>query len=318
VTLLLGLVLAGLSALVTQVGFLLRHRGAVAAPDVELRHPVRSAIGLFRSKWWTIGYALAIVAYALHVGALTLAALSLVQAVLAGGLVVLAVVAERFFGFELERRQWLGLLLTSLGLAMLAVTGESRSGQESANYSVVAMLAFEAALASIGVALVVSCNRGRTKSHHGILLALAAGLLFTTTHVAVKALSGKIDTSIAEVLLSPYLYLAITGGVVAFFASARSLQIGPAVPVIAVTAVAGNASAIPAGIIVFGDPLGEGALTVVVRTVAFLLVVAAAALIPAPVRATGDPAPETEPEPEGETRARAERPRDMTIPVEAA
>jgi drug/metabolite transporter (DMT)-like permease len=318
VTLLLGLVLAGLSALVTQVGFLLRHRGAVAAPDVELRHPVRSAIGLFRSKWWTIGYALAIVAYALHVGALTLAALSLVQAVLAGGLVVLAVVAERFFGFELERRQWLGLLLTSLGLAMLAVTGESRSGQESANYSVVAMLAFEAALASIGVALVVSCNRGRTKSHHGILLALAAGLLFTTTHVAVKALSGKIDTSIAEVLLSPYLYLAITGGVVAFFASARSLQIGPAVPVIAVTAVAGNASAIPAGIIVFGDPLGEGALTVVVRTVAFLLVVAAAALIPAPVRATGDPAPDTEPEPEGETRARAERPRDMTIPVEAA
>lgn len=312
-TLLLGLVLAGLSALVTQVGFLLRHRGAVAAPDVELRHPLRSAIALFRSKWWTIGYALAIVAYLLHVGALTLAALSLVQAVLAGGLVVLAVVAERFFGFELERRQWLGLLLTALGLAMLAVTGESRSGQESANYSVIAMLVFEAALASIGVALVVSCNRGHTKSHHGILLGLAAGLLFTTTHVAVKALSGKIDTSVAEVLLSPYLYVAITGGVVAFFASARSLQIGPAVPVIAVTAIAGNASAIPAGIIVFGDPLGDGALTVVVRTVAFLLVVAAAALIPAPVRA----AEEQQPEPEPEARARAERRREIAVPVEA-
>jgi drug/metabolite transporter (DMT)-like permease len=311
VTLLLGLVLAGLSALVTQVGFLLRHRGAVAAPDVELRHPLRSAIALFRSKWWTIGYALAIVAYLLHVGALTLAALSLVQAVLAGGLVVLAVVAERFFGFELERRQWLGLLLTSLGLAMLAVTGESSSGQESANYSVIAMLVFEAALASIGVALVVSCNRGHTKSHHGILLGLAAGLLFTTTHVAVKALSGKIDTSVGEVLLSPYLYLAITGGVVAFFASARSLQIGPAVPVIAVTAIAGNASAIPAGIIVFGDPLGDGALTVVVRTVAFLLVVAAAALIPAPVRAAEEQQPEPEPE------ARAERRRDIAVPVEA-
>jgi drug/metabolite transporter (DMT)-like permease len=292
VTLLLGLVLAGLSALVTQVGFLLRHRGAVAAPEVELRHPLCSAIALFRSKWWTIGYALAIVAYVLHVGALTLAAMSLVQAVLAGGLVVLAVVAERFFGFELERRQWLGLLLTSLGLAMLAVTGEARSGQESANYSVVAMLAFEAAIAAIGVALVVSCNRGRSKSHHGILLGLAAGLLFTTTHVAVKALSGKIDTSVAEVLLSPYLYVAVAGGVVAFFASARSLQIGPAVPVIAVTAIAGNASAIPAGIIVFGDPLGSDVLTVSVRTVAFMLVVAAAAMIPAPVRAAEEREPE--------------------------
>ena len=55
-TLLLGLVLAGLSALVTQVGFLLRHRGAVAAPDVDMRRPLRSVAGLFRSRWWTIGY----------------------------------------------------------------------------------------------------------------------------------------------------------------------------------------------------------------------------------------------------------------------
>jgi hypothetical protein len=56
--------------------------------------------------------------------------------------------------------------------------------------------------------------------------------------------------------------------------------------VIAVTAIAGNASAIPAGIIVFGDPLGSETLIVVVRTLAFLLVVAAAALISAPTRVT--------------------------------
>jgi drug/metabolite transporter (DMT)-like permease len=317
VTLFLGLMLAGLSALVTQVGFLLRHRGAVAAPDVELRHPLCSAIALFRSKWWTIGYGLAIVAYLLHVGALTLAAMSLVQAVLAGGLVVLAVVAERFFGFELERRQWTGLVLTATGLAMLAITGEARSGQESANYSVAAMLVFEAALAAVGVALIVSYSRGRARSHQGILLALAAGLLFTSTHVAVKALSGKVDAGIAEILLSPYLYVAIAGGVVAFFASARSLQIGPAVPVIAVTAIAGNASAIPAGIVVFGDPLGSEALTVIVRVVAFLLVVAAAALIPAPTRATEDPEPEPDAKPEPQRRTHATPRRDVRVPVEA-
>jgi drug/metabolite transporter (DMT)-like permease len=282
---LLGLLLAGLSALITQVGFLLRHRGAVEAPDVDVRHPLASAVALFRSKWWSIGYALAAVAYALHVGALTLAAMSLVQAVLAGGLVVLGVVAERFFGFHLERRQWAGVILTAAGLAMLAVTGEARSGQDSADYSVAAMLAFEAALTALGVALILSCRSQRRKSHHGVLLGVSAGLLFTTTHIAVKALSGKFDTTVAEMLLSPYAYLALLGGVVAFFASARSLQIGPAVPVIAVTAVAGNASAIPAGIIVFGDPVGGGTFEVTVRMLAFLLVIAAAALIPAPTRA---------------------------------
>jgi hypothetical protein len=80
-------------------------------------------------------------------------------------------------------------------------------------------------------------------------------VLFSVTHVAVKALSGKADTSVAEIVTSPYLAIAAAGGVAAFFVSARSLQLGPAVPVIAVTSIAANASAIPAGIIVFGDPL---------------------------------------------------------------
>jgi drug/metabolite transporter (DMT)-like permease len=294
VTLFLGLLLAGLSALVTQVGFLLRHRGAVEAPAVDVRRPLRSAVGLFRSRWWTIGYVLAFFAYACHVGALALAAMSLVQAVLAGGLVLLAVLAERFFGFELARRQWVGVLLTAVGLALLAITGDARSGQDSANYSVVAMLIFEAAITAVGVALILSCRGDRREEHTGILLGVAAGLLFTFTHVAVKALTGKLDTTVAEVVLSPYLWVAILGGVAAFFASARSLQIGPAVPVIAVTAIAGNASAIPAGIVVFGDPVGSHALHIGVRMFAFLLVIAAAALIPAPVRAVrlGDGAAE--------------------------
>src|SRR3954469_12355631 len=273
----LGLALTLASACVTNVGFLLRHRGAVEAPDVDVRRPLQSTAGLFRQKWWTIGYVLAIGAYACHVGALALAAMSLVQAVLAGGLVVLGVVAERFFGFELERRQWIGVVLTATGLALLAITGDARSGQDSADYSVGAMLIFEAALTAVGVALIVSCRGDRRKEHTGVVLGVAAGLLFTCAHVAVKALTGKIDTTVAEVFLSPYLYVAVLGGVAAFFASARSLQIGPAVPVIAVTAIASNASAIPAGIVVFGDPLGSHGFEIGIRTVAFFLVIAAAA-----------------------------------------
>jgi multidrug transporter EmrE-like cation transporter len=288
VTLLLGLVLAALSALVTNVGFLLRHRGAVAAPDVDVRHPLQSAVGLFRSKWWTIGYALAVVAYLFHAGALTLVALSLVQAVLSAGIVLLAVIAERFFGFKLESRQWAGVLLAGAGLSLLALMGESRSGQDTANYSFAAMLAFECALAGIGTALILSFRVPRMRPHFGIYLGLAAGLLFTVTHVAVKAASGQVDGGISDALMTPYPLIAVTGGVVAFFASARSLQLGPGLPVIAVTSIAGNASAIPAGVIVFGDPLGGDATRVVFRTMAFVLVVAAAALIPAPTRA-GDP-----------------------------
>ena len=60
----------------------------------------------------------------LHVGALALAPLSIVQAVLSAGLVFLAVLAERFFGFRLGRRQWIGVIITAAGLAVIGLTQE--------------------------------------------------------------------------------------------------------------------------------------------------------------------------------------------------
>src|SRR4051794_24408878 len=152
-TLLGGVLFAAFSALASQVGFLLRHRGAVEAPDVDVRRPLASAAGLFRSKWWAIGYGVAIVAYALHVGALTLVSLSIVQAVLAGGIVLLAVIAERFFGFGLSRKQWIGIACSAVGLGLLAVTGEARTGDHSSDFSAVAMVAFETTLVVAGTGL---------------------------------------------------------------------------------------------------------------------------------------------------------------------
>ena len=114
--------LALLCALATNVGFLLKHRGACAAPDVSIKRPVSSAVGLFRSKWFAIGMLVALVAWTFHVAALAMAPLSVVQAVIAGGLVFLTVLAERWFGYSVGTRQWAGVGLTALGLVLLAVT----------------------------------------------------------------------------------------------------------------------------------------------------------------------------------------------------
>src|SRR5687768_4396055 len=103
----LGILLALFCAFATNLGFLLKHRGACAAPDVTLRHPLASAAGLFRSKWFAIGMGVAVGAWLLHVGALAMAPLSIVQAVISGGLVFLTVLAERYFGFKVGTRQWL-------------------------------------------------------------------------------------------------------------------------------------------------------------------------------------------------------------------
>lgn len=50
-----GVLLAAGCALAGSVAVLLKQRGAFAAPIVLARHPLRSALGLFRSTWWTVG-----------------------------------------------------------------------------------------------------------------------------------------------------------------------------------------------------------------------------------------------------------------------
>src|SRR5918992_3364781 len=118
----LGTILALACALATNVAMLCKHRGAVAAPDVRLGHPLQSAAALFRSRWWAIGFGISAGAWGLHVAALTVAPISLVETTISGGLVLLAWVAQRWFGVRVGPREWLGLGLCALGLALLAVT----------------------------------------------------------------------------------------------------------------------------------------------------------------------------------------------------
>jgi drug/metabolite transporter (DMT)-like permease len=279
----LGILLALVCALATNVGFLLKHRGACAAPDVSLRHPVRSAVGLFRSKWFAIGMLVALVAWVFHVAALALAPLSIVQAVIAGGLVFLTVLAERYFGYSVGTRQWAGVGLTALGLVLLAVT--LPRGGEHASFSLAGMIVFESVLLVLGTFLVLSKKLG-SHEHHGVMLGTAAGMLFGVSDVAIKALTTSVgDTGFVAGMLSPWLLTCIAASVVAFYASARGLQKGEAVPVITLTSAAANVTAISGGIFVFGDPMPGDTLGIVVQSFAFVLVIGAATLTPAPLRA---------------------------------
>jgi len=285
----LGLLLAVGCAFATNLAFLWKHKGAVAAPEVSMRHPAASAAGLFRSKWWTIGFGVAIVAWLLHVGALALAPMSLVQAVISSGLVFLAVLAERWFGFSLGKRQWLGVGLTAAGLAFLGLTAQSSMHGSHSKYSIAAMIGFEGGLVVLGSLLLLSHKVQLVRQRHGAELGAAAGILFGVSDVAIKALSGTVPGDPLSII-GPWTLVALVASVAAFYASARGLQVGDGVSVIAVTSVAANVSAILGGIIVFGDPLGSDALAIVLRSAAFALVIAAAALTPAPLRAAGRPA----------------------------
>jgi hypothetical protein len=244
----LGIALALVCAVATQLGFLCKHRGAGCAPLVDMRRPLRSAKSLFASRWFAIGMAVAAGAWILHVGALALAPLSTVQVVLSTGVVILAVLGDRLFGQTVGARQWAGVAMTATGLVLLVLTMPSPDGHHSA-FAVPGLIAFEAVTLAVGALLIAAPRMGAPAHHHGVLLGTAAGVLFGV------------------------------GAALAFLASARGFQEGEAVPVIASTSTAANLTCIVGGILVFGDALAAGVL-LAVQLAAFALVAAAALVTP--------------------------------------
>jgi drug/metabolite transporter (DMT)-like permease len=287
----LGILLALACAFVANLGFFYKYRGANDVPKVQVMHPFRSARALYSSKWFTLGMITATASWALHVAALSMAPMSVIQVSLAAGVVFIAVMADKLFGFRVGRRQWLGLCLTAAGLVLLGVTLPAMHGVHS-RFSDVAMISFEATLFGIGGLLIMSPRIGGRVEHHGIMLGAASGILFGVSDTAIKALTGITGAhGFMGLLLSPWLAVAILASIVAFFASARGLQEGEAVPVIAVTGTAANIAGIAGGIVVFGDPVAGSTAGVLLQALAFVLVIVAAALMPAPVRAAGVPQP---------------------------
>ena len=180
-------------------------------------------------------------------------------------------------------------MLTAAGLVTLGLTLPSFHGAHS-QFSQAAMISFEAGLFGIGGLLIMGPRMGGPVEHHGVMLAAAAGILFGVSDTSIKALTGITGAhGIMGLVLSPWLAVAVIASIVAFYASARALQDGEAVPVIAVTGTAANIAGIAGGILVFGDPMAASPLGVVLQACAFVLVIVASALMPAPVRSAGVP-----------------------------
>lgn len=272
-----GIALALLAALMTSLASLLKHRGCHRAEPISIRQPIRSARILAASRWFAAGWGLAALAWLIHVVALSMAPISIVQAVLAGGAVLLAVISQLIFGDPVERRQWLALSLGGGGLALLALTVPQLRGSDS-GFSVGAILGFEGGLALLACGLAVGHRSGRLAARHGVLLAALAGTLIAFAGIAIKGLFGADGVTIA--VIAPWIALIVLCGALAQYATVAALQGGEAIETIGLIGLVANASQIAGGVLVFGDPLSANPLGVALQATAFLMVCASALLLP--------------------------------------
>jgi hypothetical protein len=269
----LALVLALVSTTLINVAYLREHDAAAALPSLSLRRPLHSAATLLRDRSWLFGFALESAGFGLYVVALALAPLTLVQSISAGGIGILAFVSARFSGRRLSRHELAGVIVSMLGLLLLAVSlaGGTDAGVRGSSAALVLWLAATAGAAVVALLL------GRTFGALAVAEGVAGGLFFSIGDISVKvATEGG-----ARIVFG-------LGAIVGYTLGTGFLQLGyqkgGALTVAGLATLLTNALPIAAGMVVLGESVPSGALGVL-RLVAFAAVTVGAILLARPDRA---------------------------------
>jgi hypothetical protein len=276
-----GLVVALASALALNWGFWVQHDVASALPRLSVRRPLRSLRLLFAHRRWLAGWSAGLGGWGLYVAALRLAPLSLVQAVSAGGVGVLALLAWHVTGVRPLRRERISLVVAVAGLIVVALSlwGSTPHGRHG---SAVAVIGWAAATLVLATFAVVAGGR---MLRAGAGLGIGSGLLYAAGDVATKAAVGG-----GARLGLAVLVLACHG--LAFVLLQLGFQRGGVLATAGLSSLFTNALPIVAGVSLFGEAVPAG-WTGAVRVIAFGAVVLGAAGLArgGPEGAAAGPAP---------------------------
>ena len=266
-SLVVGLILALVTAAAFNWSWVAQHSITSQLPRLTVRRPWRSLGLLFGDRQWRFAFLIGICGWALYIVALRLAPLSLVQAVSAGGLGLLAVLAQRAEGERLPLREWVGVGMVVLGLIFLSASlAGGSSGSSSGSWiAVAAWFVVSAALA------VVAIGPAAGRLAPGAGWGIAAGLIYAAADVGTKeAVHG------GALLLFAAPIWAYHG--LAFVLIQFSFQRGKALATAGLSSFFTNALPIAAGIAIFHEHTPPGLLGAL-RYVAFGCVVAGAAAV---------------------------------------
>ena len=257
------------SACALNWGYLREHSAASRLPPLTFRRPLRSLRLLVGSRGWLTGFFWEAAGFALYVAALALAPLALVQAVAAGGIGVLALLAARVTGDGLDRRERFAVAISIGGLALLGVSLAGGSGHGGSGSWPALVLWLTASAGAAGLAI----TSGATALRGGAAFGVAAGVLFAAGDIATKAaVSGGDRLGVVPAIIGFY-----SAGTVVL---QMGFQRGRALTTAGIATLGTNAIPIAAAMTLFAEPLPDGPLGIV-RVLSFAAVtVGAVALAP--------------------------------------
>ena len=248
----LAILLAGAAAAVFAAGTSLQHRAAHHASRVAV-----SATGLLprllRRPSWLLGIALSGVAFILHVAALRHGALTLVQPIVVSTIVFAVFVRAALDRRLPDRKEVTWALCTWAGLALFIASLEGRFPRHRADDRIEAFFVLTGV--TVTVLAVVWAHQTHRAGRRGLLLGMAAGVLFGLTAGLIKVVLVQAERGLLFTVQHWSLWVMVAAGVNALLLSQRAYHAARLSVVMPILNIVDVLVAISFGALVFGEPL---------------------------------------------------------------
>jgi uncharacterized membrane protein len=205
-----------------------------------------------RRKVWLLGFALMIISFGLQAAALHIGRLSEVQPILTTELVFLVIVLAAWFGFPVTRRELIGCVAVTAGLAGFLYFAHPVYGTGA--QPLWAWIVTGAAC-SLGIVVTVAAARRGPPWWRAAMFGTAAAVSFAFTSALTKAVTGFAAHDVASLYRHWQTYALAAFGSLAVFLAQNAFHAGPIVASQSTIVLVDPLASILIGVGLFGDDL---------------------------------------------------------------
>ena len=269
-----GLVASCLFAL----GLLMMKSRAYRLPVAKGPDTLRAIAEWIRDPIWSAGLLVQTVGYTLNIVALSVAPISMVSVMMQGGIALFVLFAVIFLGERARPREWAGIAITIIGMAILGASLSAGEAQTPTDHH--AMILISIILLVVGF---LPLRIGRLQDN-GVGAAISSGVIFGLASLYTKAMTDNYTMRstigvVYRIVTNPYVYGVIVGNIVGMVALQNSFSSARGIIAMPLSSALSNIVPIAGGMVVFGEGLPSESTAATMRVVAFILTVPGSALL---------------------------------------
>ena len=273
----LYLSLAILASALMALGLLMMKTRSAHLPIAAGANVIGAIAAWLRDPMWIGGLGVQTVGWACYVISVSRAPVSMVAVMGQGGIALFVVASVVVLGERASPREWAGIAAIVFGMLMLTLSlngGETEGALEPATLLIFTVLLTLAGLAPIAVARL---------NASGTAAAIFSGVAFGLGSLFTKAMTlefgGDTATLALRLVSNPYVYAVVVANIVGIVMLQNSFHSARAIIAMPLSGALSNIVPIVGGIVVFGERLPAGPTAAAMRVGAFVLTIAAGALL---------------------------------------